>query len=64
MFLSIFYAINQIYHNQWKQEMSLKKTNGVGLNKKKVFVHNLTQMTENLNDYCQGSADSYFGELC
>ena len=34
-----------------KQEMSLKKTNGVGLNKKEkqVLVYiNLTQMTENI----------------
>jgi len=51
--------------------MSLKKTNGVGLKKRGKILHNakylyinLTQMTENLIDYCQGSVDSYFGQLC
>ena len=51
--------------------MSLKKTNGIGLKKGKNIKHkakyfniNLTQITENLIDYCHGSVDIYFGQLC
>jgi len=44
--------------------MSFKMTNRVGLKKGKKYLYiNLTQMPENF-DYCQGSVDSYFGELC
>jgi len=42
-FLKTFSQINFIQ----KQEMSSKKTNGVGLKKRKKYI-NLTQMTENL----------------
>jgi len=49
---------------EYKQEMSLKKINGIGFKKGKKYLYiNLTEMTEKLlNDYCQGSVDSYFGE--
>jgi len=38
-----------MYFEHLKQEMSLKKTNGVGLKKEKKYLYiNLTQMTETL----------------
>jgi len=48
-------------NNLMKQELSLKKTKGVGLKKeKKVLVHKSYTDDGKL----QGSMDSYFGELC
>jgi len=54
------------YWVQSKQEMSLKKTNGVGLKKKKkVLVHkSYTDDGKHRMINCQGSVDRYFGELC
>jgi len=44
--------------------MSLQKTIGVGLKKeKKVLVHKPYTDDRKLG-YCQGSVDSYFGQLC
>ena len=52
--------------------MSLKKTNGVGLKEKEKKKYNTRLSTCTYTDdrklrmikYCQGSVDSYFGQLC